>query len=678
MAISKSTPKFIQQGVKDTSAASIPVQQEAVPQNCPLYVFQAERGPITTQFGVGESMIKMYGSKTFEETEKFYSHQTAAAALTAGEGNLIATRRLVAPDAGAGIIAIGLEIVANDNTDYELNPDGSYRINVNGEKMALGTTTDGYLKRLVRFPNVNENNYRSLIPVAGTLNGNKGETSMIYPVMAYIADYGSYSSNVGLRLSAGTVNSPNPSDDYAMEDQQALLYRAQWVERSRANASPVVTNTRLLSEDVEFSFKRGFVNDRTGRTYDYTDITSAYELNEAGSVRVFGPAADSVYYTKHLDTALGLMFEKETAVTTSRIEAKEQINIFNDLGDADGAVYMAIQEAAADSSTISADGLSVNYFTGGADGEVSEDELDTIAADFFSGDWTDPDEPLEDHAQYPFSVVSDTGFALATKYTILDLMSKRFNIRVDVCTFIHNLPAHDLVTELSIGQSLQTRGLLHPESVYHGTQAFRFSVWGSEGIYTRSLFNRRVSSIMDILLKRARYAGAANGVMDSTKAYDHRDNNGVEVLRDVTHTYKTIDIKNAYWDLGVNYMQYRQRGELFWPAYQTGYTDGTSVLNGEIISGVLCDIKTKAAYHWAINTGDGKLTKEEFITRSDADFSTLVADKYDDRAIITGVTRFSADDDRGGFSWTLDINVATDPDRTVGQYNITVSRPDDA
>ena len=39
-------------------------------------------------------------------------------------------------------------------------------------------------------------------------------------------------------------------------------------------------------------------------------------------------------------------------------------------------------------------------------------------------------------------------------------------------------------------------------------------------------------------------------------------------------------------------------------------------------------------------------------------------------------TVFTPMDNQRGYSWNLDINAATDPMRTVGQYNITVSRPD--
>jgi hypothetical protein len=80
--------------------------------------------------------------------------------------------------------------------------------------------------------------------------------------------------------------------------------------------------------------------------------------------------------------------------------------------------------------------------------------------------------------------------------------------------------------------------------------------------------------------------------------------------------------------------------------------------------------------HWAINTGDSKLSKDEFIERSNEDFGRLIQGRYDNRLAISYDTVFTPMDNQRGYSWSLDINAATDPMRTVGQYNITVSRPD--
>jgi hypothetical protein len=674
--IYNAAPRPYLDGIKDDSVGQIPVQPEAIPQNCPLYMLQTQRGPLDVQFTVGTPMIKTYGGDSFDESKKFFSHQTRLLATTAGEGNLVAVKRLVNADAAQGVFGLGIELVENENPVYQTNPNGSYQLDINGDRVPTGATRLGYLKRLVLFPGVDSTNWDALTPVPGTLVGSTGQTSTIYPLAAGIAQFGEFSKNVGFRLETPNALSANPADNFAQVDQEALLYRWKWVERSKPGSTPVVTQSLLQSDFIDFSFKRGMINTKTGLNYDYSRVLGQYESNEPGFSPVFGPVEEIKFYNAQIEAVLDLLFAAEEAAGNARVTDKHQINLFGD-GDLNGASYLTIQEAPVVAESVVADGNTTYYLQGGSDGTVDATTLDQLARDFLQSNWEDADMPLKDWARYPFSVISDSGFQLDTKFAILDTMGIRDDIKVDVCTYIEDEPVNDVATEIAIGQALQTRGLLTPESIIHGTQQFRFAVWGSEGIFTRSIFNARCTTFVDIAAKRARFAGAGSGVLNGDFAYDTRERNGVELVKNVTHTYKSVGIQDTYWELGINYCEYRTRSEAFWPAYQTGYTEDTSVLNSEIISGILCNLKRQARYHWSINTGDSRLTKTEFIRRSNQDWETLVDGKYADYMVISGETKFTPDDTLRGFSWNLDINASSDPMRTAGQYNITVTRPEE-
>lgn len=348
------------------------------------------------------------------------------------------------------------------------------------------------------------------------------------------------------------------------------------------------------------------------------------------------------------------------------------MNLFGEL-DYMGRAYKAIQQGPLVANSLSADGATVNYLMGGADGTVSEAELDSLVRAHLESDWDNPDEPLNSWAQYPFSGFHDSGFELDTKYAMLDTMAKRDDITVDVCTFIASQPPHSIATELNIGLALQARGLLTPESVVHGTQQCRFNIWGSEGQDAGSIFKRRCTSFLDVAVKYAAFAGAGSGVLSIEDDYTDRDNNALSRVIHLTHTYKSNTVQDLYWKTGINYPQLRTTSEVFWPAYQTAYEDDTSVLNSTLYVKIVTFIKRLAKYHWSINTGS-TLPEAEFVDQSNDDWAELIEGKFAGKMVVTGETVITPDDSQRGFSWALDVNCAADPMRTVGQYNITVAR----
>lgn len=667
------TPRPYLDGFKDETIGENPVVLEAIPQNCPLYMVQTKKGRTGVQFTVGQQMTSHYGSDSFVETSKFFSHQTAMLMTTAGAGNLVAVKRLVADDAEAPVLVAGLEVVENENPVWETLENGVYRVDINGHRVDTGATQLGYLVRLVRLSGVDMYNFDKQTVIDGALTGNTGKTSKIYPLFAFKGEIGEDGNNVGFRISQENALASQPSSLFTQEDQEAILYRFSWMRRTKPGATPTITRSLKQADAIDFAFKQGVVNTKTNENFDYRRIQTEYEDLTQGTIPRFGPVEGVHFYEASIAAVQQLLFDAESAATGSHVTTKEQMNL---LGETDymGRAYKTVQLADMTSDSLHVDGVMVNYLEGGEDGTVSEAKLDELALNFLQGDWDNPDEPLNSWAEYPFSGFHDSGFEMDTKYAMLDAMGRRDDITVDVCTFIASQPPHDQATELNIGMALQARGLLTPESIIHGTQACRFSIWGSEGIQANSIYRRRASSFLDVAAKYAAFAGAGSGVLNAAEDYTDRDRNSLSKVINLTHTYKPADLENLYWQYGINFPTKRSTSDVFWAAYQTGYEEDTSVLNGTMYVKILTYLKRLARYHWSINTGATGLTDEQFINRSNEDWEDLIAGRFADKMQITGQTVITPDDSARGFSWALDINAAADPMRTVGQYNITVSR----
>lgn len=672
MNTTRATARPYVSGIKDTTIGAIPVQPELIPQNCPMYGVMTARGPSTAQYSFGQPMIKMFGADSFVETKKFYSHQTAYLNKTSSLGNLVGIKRLLPSDAAAGVFAFGVEIVAADLTVWQTDSENKYVLDINGDKIDTGTTRAGVLKRLVKM-DADESNYNQLVPVNGTLTDAGGTPSMIYPIIAMRAEYGSFSSNTGFRLEVADSTSGQPSDIFAQEDQEAMLYRWTWLERSKLGATPDVTNSLKQSEQVDFSFKHGMFNTKTNKNYDRRRILSEYESRVAGFTPVSGPVEDLVIYDAYIATALEILYTAESSVVDTMVTEKELINLIGET-DKEGRAYKAIQDAPISANTMIADGINTFYLSGGADGTVNEEQLDLSMRAWLRGDWDDPDEPLNSWAIHPFSTFQDSGFEIETKKAMVETIGRRDDITVDLATFIASQPANDIAAELAVGQTIVNHGLLIPESLLYGTQSCRFNVWGSEGVQVDSLFGRRCSLLYDVIAKFARFGGAANGFLNGAESYDDRENNAVTEVKDVTHSYKPEDLENQYWDIGINYPVNRTRAELFWAAYQTAYEEDSSVLNTVMYVKIMANLKRMSRRHWALNSGTNGLTETQFADRSDQDWIDLTTGRYAGKMVITGETRFTPDDSEAGFSWSVYINASADPSRTVGQYFMSTSR----
>jgi hypothetical protein len=677
--ITKATPRSYQDGIRDDSDRLVPLEQEQVPQHLPVFTIMARKGELKTKFQSSAAMIASYGSETFDEAGKYYSHQTAALNLCAGEGQMVAVRRVADPTAAAAAFCLGVEYVAEDLVVYERDAEGDIVLDVNGDPVPVvpAQTVTGYRKRPVLLTGVTADNYKSLVEKPGALTNTNGDASVIVPLIAGVCEVGEYGNHVGFRMELPHLRSQNPADGFVAEDQRTFIYRWQWFERPDERSTPALRRTLLLAREVDFSFKKGAKNSKTNASFDKGRVKSLYERKGSGVVQIEGPAKDLFFYEANIEKVLKLLFDTEVAGAAAQGQTnvlldKHEMNLFGDV-DFKGKPFLTVVN---EPGGIVLDSLTTHYMSGGTDGEVSEAMLDSLARAFYRGDWDNPDEPLNDVAQYPISQIYDTGFTLETKYAILETMGKRHDIKVDVCTQDLTAVENSIESEIAVGTALRVRALLMPESIVHGTQTCRASVWGSMGTFVDSIFGRRLPLIFDIIKKRSRFMGAGNGQLKAEQKFSARELNSVEALTDVTHTYKSFGIKDTFWDLGINYVQYRDRSDIFWPAYQTVYSDDTSALNSDLVVSCLVNVKKQADYHWAINTNTDGLTDDEFFERSDNDFGNLVRDRYAGLIDLTWQTVKTPADNARGYSWALDINAAAGPSRTVGQYNITVVRPE--
>jgi len=677
-SIKNAAPRSIRPGIKDESGGTLQSEVEQLPQHLPFFYLQTERGPLDPQMVVGAPLQKIFGSKTFDVRGKFYNHHTYLAQSIIGAGNQCFIKRVVAADAKSARFVLALEIVLDDAVPvYLRGADGKVLVDAgSGEKQQDGSNVvEGYKLRWSLLPVDDATDIKTVATqVGGTLTGKTGETSTIYPILGLETYIGDYGNNMGIRLSAPVDGTNDPADAGIVLDQNAMLYRAQLVELSETGTA-VVQETINSERYIDFAFKEGVFDRATNLDLGSDRIVKAYEDNDptSGRVPTYGPFQDMHVYSDNIATVLGLLKTQEELISSNTFADAHLINFLTGK-DMSGVEYESFIYSA---DSISLDEITTHFATGGNDGTVSVEELGNRIIDEMNYNWENPDYALKDVARYPFSAMYDTGFPSAVKDALMLAMGYRPDVHVAFST-------HDLVTnggvqntiaeESSITGVLNAKIGLFPESQLYGTSVCRAVIVGHAGYQPNSPYKGLVSFVHDLAMKRAEYAGSGDGKMRPNKRYDEAPLNRVAGFSDVNCTYKKLSIREADWEAGLNYVQYNDRQTLFYPAFQTVYKDDTSILNSEMLMTIMVDVTKLCDVVWRELSGQTRLTKAQFIEKSNQLMNDLVEGRYDDRVTIVPTTYFTTADDARGYSWTMDVAVYGDPMKTVGTFNVIAKR----
>lgn len=232
------------------------------------------------------------------------------------------------------------------------------------------------------------------------------------------------------------------------------------------------------------------------------------------------------------------------------------------------------------------------------------------------------------------------------------------------------------VDELSAIIALDRSISLFPESALFSTPACRAVIVPQHGVKLDTDYKGRLPLSLDVAEKVARYTGSE--VWKSNAAFDNSPNNHITNFTDINDLYMPDGKAEQYWSIGVIWAQNVDRTRAFYPAFSTVYKDDTSVLRGLPYIMAMCQTWKYAIRSWQINVGNGKLTKQQVIARSNDSIATDTEGKFDGRFVINPNTFYTPADVQRGYSWSCEITIAGNIMPTVGQYSIKVERRGEA
>lgn len=678
MRLKNSTPRAIFTGFKEGLTTDPVTAPEITPIHLPYVFIQGGRGKEDTLLLTGDALSTVYGEDTLNYRSKYASPATLIARQAASTGSAIFTKRLVAPDATAARIRIGVEVVPDKLVVYQRNADGSFMKDTDGNKIPDGDkTVDGVKMRWIVNHDkdaVAPNAFGKDEVVIGQLTATDGTQSNYYPILDGLVSWrGAEGDNIGLRLEAPTALSSNPTRTDIIERIGAFLYRIQFVERKSSRTAPTVIRTISGMEQETFALQEGVIqpDDETDLSFGKV-VVDAYEYNETGNTPIFAPMDQMHLYQKNIDEVVKKLYESESKVNKDLLTDVEfvegQMNIFTGV-DYNGIPYQTIEVLDADQGGVIFDGTSTFYAIDGSDGDVDWDTFDALAKQQFES-FGRMGEDLEDMAFYPFSIVYDIGYKVDTKKAMANVLSLRPDVMIIASTHTWKGVELNVDEESSMGAMLRNYYRLHPESVLYNTPACRAAVFMQYGESIEAPSLGKVPLTLEVANKLATYMGASDGVIRGTRI-DNNPGNVVTTMRKINKTYRNATVRDRDWENGLNYVQTYNRNSNFFPAWGTIYNNDRSVWRSLINVIIGCDL-TRVCYRlWAETTGTTGMDETLFLKLMGERFLEYTTGRYNDHVTVKGRFYLDKEDGYNGFSYHGDISLIGDPGMTVGTFTIT-------
>ena len=678
MRLKNSTPRAIFTGFKEGLTTDPVTAPEITPIHLPYVFIQGGRGKEDTLLLTGDALSTVYGEDMLNYRSKYASPATLIARQAASTGSAIFTKRLVAPDATAARIRIGVEVVADKLVVYQRNADGSFMKDTDGNKIPDGDkTVDGVKMRWIVNHDkdaVAPNAFGKDEVVIGQMTAADGTQSNYYPILDGMVSWrGAEGDNIGLRLEAPTALSSNPTRTDIIERIGAFLYRIQFVERKSSRTAPTVIRTISGMEQETFALQEGVIqpDDETDLSFGKV-VVDAYEYNETGNTPIFAPMDQMHLYQKNIDEVVKMLYASESKVNNDLLTDVEfvegQMNIFTAV-DYNGIPYQTIEVLDADQGGVIFDGTSTFYAIDGSDGDVNWDTFDALAKQQFES-FGRMGEDLEDMAFYPFSIVYDIGYKVDTKKAMANVLSLRPDVMIIASTHTWKGVELNVDEESSMGAMLRNYYRLHPESVLYNTPACRAAVFMQYGESIEAPSLGKVPLTLEVANKLATYMGASDGVIRGTRI-DNNPGNVVTTMRKINKTYRNATVRDRDWENGLNYVQTYNRNSNFFPAWGTIYNNDRSVWRSLINVIIGCDL-TRVCYRlWAETTGTTGMDETLFLKLMGERFLEYTTGRYNDHVTVKGRFYLDKEDGYNGFSYHGDISLIGDPGMTVGTFTIT-------
>lgn len=714
MSYLKPTPRFINHGIDDKSARQLPLTPEQQPQHLPVVFLLSELSERVT-IASGAYLKAMYGDLTLDNLSRFYNHQSALASYVLEAGNQVMVVPIKLPASKRASLRLGVEAIATTIERENGERRNVIRLVWHADEIPEGEYHQGKVITDFRDGTTTANVGTKRLGVLLDENGDEFHTSSVYFPILDFQPYGrgEHGNRLGIALEAPLASSPLPTDDTLASRLDAFIFRMTMFKRGANSVTPNITRNRWSEVSTDFVFKPNAVDSRSGQAMFFAErLNDDYSDDGNGELPpLLPPFENPGIYQDNIETVLQLLGDTQTVTAMSLTSATTKDftiqGLFNDPEETRKKMYSINFLTGKDYNGDEYDNItmqdsymfggisfgrdSVIYARGGDDGFPTTpagniDELETLRLyDEAVRNWCDSfDEynPIFDSAVYPFNFIYDSGFSMDTKLALLKPMGVTKRVITILGTqsvadygdndktFFREVMPNTASQEVAIATRLSSAARLYPESVLFGTETCRVAIVGRCGILRDGRYRGYLPMTLSIAHKLARYAGAGDGYMKREYAPDSESGRIDTLFKNINITYQPSTAYDESWSAGMIWVQNFDRTSVFFPAYQTVYSDSTSVLDS-LIFVLAASYVTRVAEHvHRTLVGNGLYGKMKFTEVSDQLIVEGTQNRFDGRYDVVPNTYYTAGDEQRGYSWTTKVAMYADVTRLVNQFNI--------
>lgn len=689
--------QVILHGTDDLAARQVVRSRPVKPSHMPFQMIFAARGPEEEVTANPTDLVAFYGGDTFDVNKPFYTHSTLFTQAFAAEGNAMRIKRLKPADAGpVANVFVSLEVIKDSFPDYERNTDGSIKL-VAGNPVVLGQIqkhkTRFIISRATTAMQAATFGTRTQSEGTWSLAADPDEKSTIYPL------WDLRESSFGADGNATGVSFFAPQSGGQGEQIDARLLTAAKVypfifkllRANGLNASDSIQPTLSGAQSVTMTFKKGVKNPYTNANLSVGDVLmKAYtRKNDTQLPDVPGYLGASHVYQDNIEELLTMFYDLEAAYMEAAADPDSIITDFSLTGAANemflfnfmsgksfkGYPYHTYEVVANADGFVPSSMNSVR-FGGGSDGTMDDDTLNTLVQAEMAKYLDRSSEVLND-AKYIQSCVWDSGFKLATKLKLLDVMAYRKDIAVALGCFVHGNPKMTASEYNAMALTLKSAAQLYPESVQFGTACSRVFIMGGSGTVIGSPWEHRTTCLYEVARKTSRYMGAGDRKWKSGQRFAGYPGSIVNFMTDIDVTFVPVDQRVLDWNVGLNNVAQYDTESFYIPHFRTVYDNDTSVLNSWVVNmGIVTINKIIQETHRRFSGRDdvtNAVLKDEVERHMVKEFNGL----FDGRLLLQVEVVFTDEDIQRNFSWYTIVRLGANGTKTVSQAHIEAYRWED-
>lgn len=683
--ITNNTPQVILNGIHDLSIVPSIAQSDSVPMHLPLIYLQTPTGPVDdVVLCMPGDLERIYGSGATDYRQPYLNHATVLAKNILAQGNSIYVKRIVRPTITNTVVnGVSTPVQSNipstaslvlmctvDTTtpiyEYVRDINGVVVNDVNGNPTFTTTPIPGGITLTYSIEPIGSLTQAQL--AAPMTSGN----NTVYPLLVLESNFiGNLSNYTGFKLWTAGPNSQFPGDTDVINDQQALIFNAQLLYRA-PGTTPVIVDDAVGDVYIDFCLKPNAYNYKTNQDLTIQGLITGWSDDGLvdGLSPTYSPLGSVTVQEANLELLLNQLLVAENTNAPTPVASMWLLDLFT-ATDMTGNAQYGFQIS--NSGSILSENFSY-YLQGGNDGDLTNASFELQVISEITTNYENPLYPLVDSAKFPFSAVYDSGFSNAVKIVLPQWTALRKDVHIGIGTHVVGDPQLTISEEISVGTYLRSNAMLYAESAMWGTPACRIVIMMGSGLLVSDPYTQNVSTIFDLAIKRAGYMGAGDGGMKPGLGYDVSPANQITSMKNLSNTFLNLNARFQVWAAGLNAVQSFDRRTYFFPDIQTVYGISNSVLTGDMLMQICCDVEKQSQIVWRQLTGNSNLTEAEFIKASNDLLTSLVAGKYDNRVIITPNTYFTQADAARGYSWTLDVTIYGNVPKTVAIVNIITQR----